>query len=127
MAAAQTRITLNVPTRLTSTTLRNPSSDAGPLRPTMRCPAAMPAQFTQMRAGPCSAPARATASSTPAASETSQASPRPPVSLPTAPAAASSVSNTATFAPAAASRRAVSAPSPDPPPVTTAACPSMFM
>ena len=127
MSAAQTRMTLKVPTRLTSTTRLNPSSGAGPSRPTMRCAVAMPAQFTQMRAAPCASRARAIAPSTPAASETSQARPRPPISAPIAPAAASSTSSTVTFAPAAASRRAVSAPMPEPPPVTTAECPSMSM
>jgi hypothetical protein len=57
----------------------------------------------------------------------SQAMPRPPNSAATAFAPSPLRSSTVTFAPRRASSRAVSAPSPEAPPVTSATCPSIFM
>src|SRR5262249_21355688 len=56
---------------------------------------------------------------------TSQATASPPIAPATPEAAASLTSKSATLAPPAASARAVAAPSPEPPPVTIAACPSI--
>ena len=59
--------------------------------------------------------------------ETSQATAVPPIAAATASALAALRSNTATFAPLAASASAVALPSPEPPPVTIAATPAIFM
>ena len=62
--------------------------------------------------------AAAIAASAEVASETSQTTATPPISEATASASLALRSQTATFAPCAASRRAVAAPNPDAPPVT---------
>ena len=59
MAAAASRITLKVPTRLIWMTRLKVSSGSTPSRPRTLPGVAMPAQFTTMRSGP-----RATAAST---------------------------------------------------------------
>ena len=51
MASAATASTVNEPTRLISTTLRNSPRSCTPLRPTMRADGAMPAQLTTVRSG----------------------------------------------------------------------------
>src|SRR5208282_1514760 len=85
------------------------------------------AQLTSTRAGPWRSRAKARAASPLLASETSQRTALPPISLATASAAAMFTSSTATFAPARARWRAVSAPRPEPAPVTMAACPRTSM
>src|SRR5579884_2967919 len=128
MSAAARRITLNVPIRLTSMTRRNWSSGiAAPSRSTMRPGVPMPAQFTTMRAGPCWDRAAATAASVAAASLTSQRKAAPPIAAAASLAAASLASRMATFAPAAARVAAVARPRPEPPPLTSAACPATSM
>src|SRR5262245_60193896 len=119
IAAAASRMTLNVPTRLTSTMLRNASSGSGsPSLPTTSPPPPIPAQLTT----PCSAPnscnATSTACRTLASSRTSVSTKRP-----TSPACRSA---TTTFAPVSASSRAGAAPRPEPPPVTRNIRPATF-
>src|SRR5579875_1708898 len=127
MSAAARRIMLKLPIRLTLTTRAKSASGIGPSLPTMRAAGAMPAQLTRTRAAPCLARAAATAASALLASDTSQWSARPPVSFATASAPGMFTSRTATLAPAFARYRAVSATSPEPPPVTIAACPPTSM
>ena len=128
MSAAARRMALNVPVRLTAMTRSNQSSASGPSRPTMRFAGPTPAQLIRMRAGPCAARASATAASPLAASVTSQARPRAPISAAASRVLSASMSSSATLAPASMSASAVALPSPDAPPVTIAAWPlaSMF-
>ena len=58
---------------------------------------------------------------------TSHCSAMPPISPATRRALSRLTSSTATLAPRRASSRAVASPRPEPPPVTSAACPWMFM
>ncbi len=80
----------------------------------------VPAQLTRMRSCPWAARAWAKPASTLASSVTSTRQNRPPVSRASACPAVSLRSNRATRTPLAARRRAVAAPRPDAPPVTTA-------
>src|SRR5580692_3519233 len=112
---------LNVPIRLTLMTLSKSASGCGPSRPTTRFATPMPAQLISTRAGPWALAACTTAASADAASVTSQAMAVPLISAATLSASLTLRSHTATFAPCAASRRAVAAPNPDAPPVTIAA------
>ena len=126
--AANFDSTLNVPIRFTSITLRNSDSACGlPSRLTVRDGGAMPAQFTSTRATPCAASAAATAASTLASSVTSTRVKVPPNARARASPRSASRSNSATLAPPWASMAAVAAPSPDAPPVTIAATPSICM
>jgi hypothetical protein len=118
---------LNEPIRLMLMTLANSASGIGPSLPTMRAAGPMPAQLIRMRAGPFLARASATADSALAASATSHLTAMPPVSFATFWALSILTSRMATLAPPAASARAVAAPSPDPPPVISAACPLTCM
>jgi hypothetical protein len=86
----------------------------------MRMPMPMPAQLISTREAPCAARALATASSPLFASATSHLMAMPPISAAIFLAFSSLMSSTATFAPALASARAVAAPRPEPPPVTSA-------
>ena len=56
IAAAASRIMLNVPIRLMRMTVSKTSSGCGPSRPTTRLATPTPAQLTRMRAGPCAPP-----------------------------------------------------------------------
>jgi hypothetical protein len=80
----------------------------------------MPAQFTRMRSCPIDWRERANPASTSASEVTSTRQNRPPISSATALPGSALRSNSATLTPHAASRRAVAAPSPEAPPVTTA-------
>ena len=127
MSAAASRIMLNVPTRLTRTTRSNAASGIGPSRPTIRPAAAMPAQLTRMRAGPCAVRAVAMAASADGPSLTSQPRPSPPNRRALYSAAVWLMSSSATRQPSRARWAAVAAPSPEPPPLTSAASPWSFM
>ena len=70
MRSAPSRITLNVPIRLISTTLRNASSGNGPSLPRVLIALPVPAQLITMRSGP-SASAASSAAVTAASSVTS--------------------------------------------------------
>ena len=91
----------------------------------MRPALPMPAQLIRMRATPFLAFASLMAASALAASDTSHLIAIPPISFACAFAASMLTSSSATLAPALASSAAVAAPSPEPPPVTIAACPLM--
>ena len=83
MAAAASRIMLNVPIRLMRMTRSKSASGIGPSRPTMRLAGPMPAQLIRMRAGPWSAAAFANAASAELASDTSQGMAMPLMSIAT--------------------------------------------
>ena len=51
MTSAASRSTLNVPSTLTMSTVRNSSRSWGPLRPRMRADGPIPAQLTTIRSG----------------------------------------------------------------------------
>ena len=85
----------------------------------------MPAQLIRMRATPFLAFASLMAASALAASDTSHLIAIAPIAFACAFAASMFTSSSATLAPAFASSAAVAAPSPEPPPVTIAACPLM--
>src|SRR5215471_4877716 len=127
ISAAATRNRLKLPIRLTSMTRRNASSGNGPSRPRIRPGVPTPAQLTAMRAGPCRWRAAATAVSTAVASVTLQPIANPPNSEAAVLAAASSRSRIVTLTRAAANAAAVARPSPEAPPLTIAACPSISM
>ena len=74
IASAARRSTLNVPIRLTPTTVRNRSRSCGPRRDTIRADGAMPAQFTARRSCWPSSSMRARAARTPSSSVTSASS-----------------------------------------------------
>src|SRR5450830_315592 len=119
MSAAARRIMLKVPIRLTlMMRLKSSSGIAWPSLPTRRLAPPMPAQLTRMRAGPWAARAAASAASTLAVSVMSQAAAWAPTRL---------TSRMLTRAPSWASWRTTSAPSPEAPPVTSAACPCNCM
>src|SRR5258705_1010573 len=119
MRSAPRRIMLNVPIRLISTILRNRSSGNGPSRPSVLIALPVPAQLTTTRTGPSDS-AVSSAALTAASSVTS-------ASADVAPSPSSSTasfplkSSTTTCAPLPISALAVASPSPDAPPVTTAA------
>ena len=118
MRSAPSRITLNVPIRLISTTLRNASSGNGPSLPRVLIALPVPAQLTTMRSGP-SASAASSAAVTAASSVTSVCAKvaRSPSS---STASLPLMSSTTTCAPASSSRFVVARPRPEAPPVTTA-------
>src|SRR5437762_98924 len=91
----------------------------------MRPALPMPAQLIRIRATPFLLLASLIAASALAESDTSHLIAMPPISFACALAASMLTSSNATFAPALASSAAVAAPSPEPPPVTIAACPLM--
>jgi hypothetical protein len=127
IAAAASRSTLNVPTRLIPMTVRNSSRSCGlPVLSSVRDAQPTPAHDTATRSGP-SAAASAIAASTCAASVTSARANVWPSSRANALPRASSRSTTTTRAPPSTRRRAVAAPSPDAAPVTSATDPSSFM
>ncbi len=121
IAAAASRSTLKVPTRLTATTFWKRPRSWGPSRPTVRPAEPTPAQLTATRSSPSSV-ACAIASATWSGSGTSAGTPPAPSPRPAAAAtgSASGKSMITTPAPAACSRRAVALPSPEAPPVTNA-------
>ena len=129
MSSAASRITLNVPMRLTVIVWRNSSSGNGPFLPTTLAGVPMPAQFTTIRracprrAMPDSAAPTAAGSVTSAAANETVAPSRSATALPWE----WGRSRMVTCAPAAASRSAVARPSPEAPPVTSAAVPSISM
>ena len=121
------RMVLKVPIRLISITLRNKSRSWGvPSRARVRLGSPIPAQFTATRSSP-SRPAASTPAITSASLVTSQWTNRPPSSSARASPCSSAMSRIATRDPAAANARAEAAPSPDAPPVTTAAAPVSSM
>ena len=126
MASAARRVTLKVPTRLTWTTVANRSSECGPWRPRTRSAGAIPAQLTAACRPPPST-AAATASRTLASSVTSVATnrARSPSSAATRSPRSRSTSARTTDPPRSTTIRAVAAPSPDPPPVTSTVLPVM--
>ena len=87
----------------------------------------MPALLTTMSTGPSASSIAATPARAEPASATSMCTAMPSISPATERALASFRSATATCAPSAASRRAVAAPIPDAPPVTSAIRPSSRM
>jgi hypothetical protein len=87
----------------------------------------MPAQFTRIRADPCSDRAFSTAFAPEVSLATSHSIAIPPISLAIEVAASILLSNIATRAPADANIRAVPAPNPPPPPVIKAACPAIII
>ncbi len=90
-------------------------------RPAVFTALPVPAQLTRMRSWPCAARALAKAASTSASEVTSTLQNTPPISRATASPFSTLKSKMATLTPWAASARAVAAPRPDAPPVTTAA------
>ncbi|MDT4874236.1 hypothetical protein FQZ97_1095240 [compost metagenome] len=109
------------------TRAKSSSGAALPSLPTMRLAVPMPAMFIRMRAGPWAAAALAMAAVTLSVLVMSQAQATPPISAATFSACAVLTSSTATLAPWRASSRATASPRPEAPPVTSAACPWMFM
>src|SRR4051794_14544774 len=130
IAAAASRRTLKVPTRLTVTTLTNaPRSCGSALRPTVRCAQPMPAQLIAMRSGRSLPVASATASATDASSVTSVRTNVvcPPSSSASAFPRSSCRSRMVTAAPRATRARVVALPRPEAPPETTALTSKLFM
>ena len=127
MPAADLLMQRKVPTRLIAMTFSNTAmswargSPVSRFLPTVLAAGAMPAQLTSTRSWPWAALALAKPASTLASLVTSTAQKTPPISAAIASPAASFRSKIATFTPLSASARAVAAPSPDAPPVTTAA------
>jgi hypothetical protein len=119
--SAASRMTLNVPIKLTVTTRENRSSGNGPFLPTVRAAGPMPAQLTAMRRVP-SSPARSRASVTSSGEVTSPALNRAasPSSLATSAPDDEGRSSSTTLPPPVTIRRAVASPRPDAPPVTSA-------
>jgi len=111
MSACTKRITLKVPIRSVSTTLRNSSRGIGPSRPTTLPPPKIPAKFTQTLGTPNSWLIAARAFLTLASSVTSQ------VKLYKLESWHRLISNTATLAPKTDKCCAVERPKPDAPPV----------
>src|SRR3712207_4837213 len=113
--------------RLISTARRKLARSCGISSPvsrffeTVRLPGAMPAQLTRMRSMPFAARASASAESMEASSVTSALQKTAPISWATSPPRSAFISRMATFAPLAASMRAVASPRPEAPPVTMAA------
>ena len=126
IASAASRSTLNVPTRLTPTTVRNSSRSCGPRRDTMRADGAMPAQLTASRSCCPSSSMRASAARTPASSVTSAASSVTPSGA-VAPATARPGPARRRWRRARRARRRWPRPSPDAAPVTSAAEPAISM
>ena len=81
MSAAQSRIMLKVPVRLTAITFSKSASGIGPSRPTMRLAGPTPAQLIRMRAGPCLSRASFSAASALSDEVTSQRMAMPPILL----------------------------------------------
>src|SRR6266540_227912 len=126
--SAASRSTLNVPIRLTVTTLVKSASGNGPFLPTTLIALPIPAQLTATR----SAPSRSAASSaapTCASSVTSagENTTRSPSCFATCSPSELGRSTITTPAPAPASVRAGASPRPEAPPVTTATLPAMSM
>src|SRR4051794_32925819 len=124
IAAAASRSTLNVPTRLTMTVRVNGASPCGdPSRFTVRSAQPMPAQLIAMRNGRSLPVASSIAACADVSSVTSVRTKVvcPPSSLARACPRSSWRSRIVTAAPRAASARAVASPRPEAPPVTTAA------
>src|SRR3954447_23549713 len=124
IAATASRITLNVPIRLTRTTFSNASSGRTPCLPSTRPGVPMPAQLTTIRTGAC-AVAVCTACCTPASSVTSSPAKLPPISFARSSPGDEGRSAMTTCAPASASAVAVASPNPLAPPVTIAEQPSI--
>src|ERR1700733_13206062 len=127
---AASRITLNVPMRLTWITRVKDSSGNGPSLLVVRAAVPMPAQLTTIRGTPpARAPAASSAASTSAGLVTSPAAnaTRGPRSPATAWPSEPGRSRMTTDAPASCSRTVVARPRPDAPPVTRAMFPAMFM
>src|SRR5947209_11374978 len=124
MRATASRMTLNVPIRLTVTTRANCSSGSTPSRPSTRPGVPMPAQLTTIRNGPADA-AASTACCTDTSSVTSTATNVPPISFARSAPGEWGRSAITTWAPAAASSVAVATPRPLAPPVTIALLPSI--
>src|SRR6478752_3212325 len=126
IASAASRIMLKLPTRLTMMVLVYTPRLWAPFLPTVFSAGAMPAQLTR----PISLP-RDTALATtawPSASWlTSHLTKAPPISLAMASPFSTCMSAMTTFAPSAASMRAVPSPRPDAPPVTMKTLPLMSM
>src|SRR5580693_6955922 len=127
---AASRITLNVPIRLTWITRVKDSSGNGPSLPVVRAAVPMPAQLTTiLGTPPARAPAASSAASTSAGLVTSPGAnaTRGPRSCATARPFEPGRSQMITDAPASCSRMVVARPRPDAPPVTRAMLPEMFM
>src|SRR4051794_27458055 len=130
MAAAASRSTLKVPTRVTMTGFTNASKSCGsPARPTVRWAQPMPAQLIAMRSGRSLSVASAIAACTDASSVTSVRTKVvcPPNSAARAAPRSSWRSRIVTAAPLAARARVVASPSPEAPPETTAATSKLVM
>ena len=125
--AAHRRSTLKVPIRFTLMTCWKRSRSCGPSRPTILDAGAIPAQLTAIRGAPHSFTICCRAASTDSALETSASSAHPPISLAVFWAPSMSQSSTATRAPRPDNICAVTAPMPEPPPVTSAGRFSRFI
>src|SRR5215218_4359585 len=127
MASAASRVRLKVPTRLTWTTVTNLASEWGPWRPRTRSAGAIPAQLTAAYSPPSPSAAAATAARALSSSVTSAATNRARSPSPSATCLPRSASTSATTTepPASTTIRAVAAPSPDPPPVTSTVLPAI--
>src|SRR3954447_5639593 len=124
IAATASRMTLNVPIRLTRITCSNCSSGSTPCLPSTRPGVPMPAQLMTMRSGPRPA-AVDTACCTAPSSVTSAGANLPPSSCARCSPADDGRSMMTTLAPAFASSVAVARPRPLAPPVTIALLPSI--
>src|SRR4051794_6606250 len=113
----------STPRRLTPSTKSQSASSVF----TKNAKRSVPALLTSRSTGPSASSTAATARPTEAVSATSSSVARPSISPATARAASRSRSPTATRAPSAARRRAVAAPMPPAPPVTSAVRPSRRM
>src|SRR3954466_4599931 len=130
IAAAARRSTLKVPTRFTITVfVKAPRSCGAPCRSTVRWAQPMPAQLPARRSGRALPVASAIAAWTEASSVTSVRTNVvwPPSWAASAFPRSSCRSRTVTAAPLAARARVVASPSPEAPPVTTAATSKLFM
>jgi hypothetical protein len=127
MPAAECAMQRNVPTRLIAIAFSKYARSCGFLAPVSRSlptvfiAGAMPAQLTSTRSCPCAARAFSKPASVLASSVTLTSQNTPPMSFAITSPASALRSNSATLRPLAASARAVAAPRPDAPPVTTAA------
>src|SRR5919199_530238 len=129
MAAAASRMTLNVPIRFTLMTRTKSASGCGPLRPSVRWATPMPAQLIAPCSPPNASSAWSTACCTLASSVTSVRAKRtlsPSCEANCSPAAALT-SATTTRAPPALKRRAQAAPRPEAPPLIKKVRPSSCM
>src|SRR3954454_7358111 len=124
IAAAASRMTLNVPIRLIRTTFSNASSGSTPCLPSTRAGVPTPAQLMTIRSGAWPT-AVCTAACTPASSVTSRPAKLPPISFARSSPGDDGRAAVTTCGTALASSGAVARPTPLAPPVTIAEQPSI--